>query len=603
MKSLLFFSLLFILGTINKINAQVNGPINICQGTTYNYTTAFSSTYAWSVAGGSATIATPSAQVTDITFNDPVATYTVTAVTTAPNATFTLIVTNNTPPAPTANGSTICEGNTALPTTNGVGTLSWFTTPTGGTSFFTGGMYGTPALFTTTTYYIEDVLGGCPSLTRTPVTITVNPTPVVNISGLNNICSGQGVSLVSNLTSGGPITSYLWNPGSFTSTSITPTPAGTTIYTLTVTNSFGCANTFNHNVTVNTTPTVTVNSPTICGGQSSLLTAAGATTYNWAPPTGLSALTGSNVVTTPASSITYTVTGTSGGCTSNAISTVIVNPLPTISVPSLTSACLGSNTTLTATGATSYTWTPGGMLSSTVNVSPGVSTSYTVTGANANGCINTAIALVVVNADKNITGTASSTFGTLTADAYLLKYDAVQLAFDTIQTTTLSSNAYNFTSVADGSYLLKVVADTGSFPLVVPTYYGDEFQWDSAVVINHGCLTDFTADITMLEMPVNTGSGFISGNIIEDLGFGLRIGNQHNQIMVPGGPLKGIDVKLGRNPGGGIQARTLSDTTGYYEFTDIPADTFTIYVDIPGLPMDSSYHCNHCKLEQRPLLV
>lgn len=193
MKSLLFFSLLFILGTINKINAQVNGPINICQGTTYNYTTAFSSTYAWSVAGGSATIATPSAQVTDITFNDPVATYTVTAVTTAPNATFTLIVTNNTPPAPTANGSTICEGNTALPTTNGVGTLSWFTTPTGGTSFFTGGMYGTPALFTTTTYYIEDVLGGCPSLTRTPVTITVNPTPVVNISGLNNICSGQGL--------------------------------------------------------------------------------------------------------------------------------------------------------------------------------------------------------------------------------------------------------------------------------------------------------------------------------------------------------------------------------------------------------------------------
>ncbi|MBK6833643.1 MAG: T9SS type A sorting domain-containing protein [Bacteroidetes bacterium] len=661
MKSLLLFSLLFIFGTIIKINAQVNGPINICQGTTYNYVTAFSTTYAWSVAGGSATIATPSIQATDITFNDPAATYTITAVTTAPNATFTLIVTNDTPPAPTVNGSTICEGSTALPTANGLGTLSWFTAPTGGSSFFTGGMYNTPPLSVTTTYYVQDAVSGCTSLTRAPVTISVNPTPVVTISGLNNICSGQGVSLVSNLISGGPITSYLWNPGSFTSTSIIPTPGGTTTYTLTVTNSFSCSNAITHNVSVSPTPTVTVNSAAICAGQSVALNAAGATLFNWSPGTGLSSSVGANVTATPSSTITYTVTGTNGGCSGNGTSVVTVNPLPTVTasptanvclgssvfitagcgmsytwspggsnspansvspsisttytvtgvsatgcsntatsfvtvnpLPTITSnpaaICIGENVTLTAVGAATYTWSPGGTLGSSISVSPAVTTTYTITGASAANCINTANTTVTVNPNRDITGTVSSTFGIISAEAYLLKYDALQLAFDTIQTTTLSSNTYNFSMVNFGSYLLKVVADTGSFPLVVPTYYGDEFQWDSAVVINHGCLTDFTADITMIEMPVNAGSGFISGNIIEDPGFGLRIGNQHNQIMVPGGPLKGIDVKLGRNPGGGIQARTMSDTTGYYEFTDIPADTYTIYVDIPGLPMDSSYH-------------
>jgi hypothetical protein len=59
--------------------------------------------------------------------------------------------------------------------------------------------------------------------------------------------------------------------------------------------------------------------------------------------------------------------------------------------------------------------------------------------------------------------------------------------------------------------------------------------------------------------------------------------------MVPGGPLKGIDVKLGKNPGGGIQARTMTDTTGTYTFDSIPDDTYRIYVDIPGLGMDSFY--------------
>lgn len=70
--------------------------------------------------------------------------------------------------------------------------------------------------------------------------------------------------------------------------------------------------------------------------------------------------------------------------------------------------CAGSNATLTATGATSYTWANAVSLSSStgsvVIASPNVTTNYTVTGANA-ACTNTAIVTVSVNPSPTITAT------------------------------------------------------------------------------------------------------------------------------------------------------------------------------------------------------
>lgn len=731
-KTLLAFLTIFTL-SFSESQAQITGSPFVCQNGTNNYQSPFSGSYIWSVTGG-ATIVSQGVQTTDVIFNSTPQ-YTLTVITTFPTDTLNYVVTNNTPPAPTTNGSTICSGNTALPTANGLGVLGWYSAPTGGSSFFTGGMYNTPALSITTTYYVEDVVSGCASVTRSAVTITVNPVPDITINGLSTICAGNGVSLTTTLNAGGPISSYMWQPGSLATANITPTPAGTTTYTLTATNSFACTAVFNKLVTVNANPTVSVNSITICNGQSSPLTATGATTYNWAPPTGLSSTTGSSVTASPTTSTTYTVTGTTGGCSGNSVAVVTVNPLPVVTANSAT-VCVGASGTLTAAGALSYTWSPGGMLGSSINVSPAATTTYTVTGASAAGCFNTATATVIVNSlptitannqticsgsaatliasggmtyiwntgstsssivvfppftssytvtgtdvngcsntavglvtvnplpivdagldqsiceygevslsgsgagivtatwaqsggttegvtinyttlptastnyvftgvdanacsgtdtvfitvtpSKHITGTITSTVGTVNANAYLLKYNAVQLVFDTFEVQAIVANQYLFSSIPFDNFLVKVVPDTALHLTLVPTYYGNEYQWDSALVINHGCLTDFTADITMIELPATSGTGFISGHIIEDDGFGNRV-NGINSVMVPGGPLKGVDIKLGKNPGGGIQARTMSDSLGYYEFDNLPNDTFKIYVDIPGLPMDSSY--------------
>ncbi|MDP2388495.1 MAG: LamG-like jellyroll fold domain-containing protein [Bacteroidota bacterium] len=175
---------------------------------------------------------------------------------------------------------------------------------------------------------------------------------------------------------------------------------------------------------------------------------------------------------------------------------------------------------------------------------------------------------------------------------YVFKHQPGYAGFDTVGYTNLDANGdYFFSPLYAGNYLIKVLPTESAFPFAVPTYYGNAFQWDSSMVYVHGCAQVDTANIQVVESDTTTGTASISGYILEGDGFGNnRYGNIGNPNMpfAPGGPLKGVDVKLGKNPGGGIQARTMSDSTGYYVFDSVPNGGYKIYVDIPNLPMDST---------------
>jgi hypothetical protein len=141
------------------------------------------------------------------------------------------------------------------------------------------------------------------------------------------------------------------------------------------------------------TPTISGNT-TLCQGQSTTLTANGGVSYLWSDAST------NNSISVSQSGI-YTVTATNAeGCTGTATVTVAVNPLPTISVSGNTTLCAGNSTTLTATGADSYSWSTG---DNTASVSISAFGVYTVTGTSTAGCSNTANVTVLVSQPPVIT--------------------------------------------------------------------------------------------------------------------------------------------------------------------------------------------------------
>jgi gliding motility-associated-like protein len=185
-------------------------------------------------------------------------------------------------------------------------------------------------------------------------------------------------------------------PGSLSGSTVNVCPTNTTTYTVTGTSAAGCTNSAAVTVTVNPKPTVTANatSPSLCSGECTNLNASGASSYVWMP----GSLSGPTVNICPTSNTTYTVTGTSAaGCTNTATVSVTVNPSPNVSITTPPpTICNGQCTSLTATGATTYTWMPGSLPGSSVSICPTTTTTYTVTGTTG-ACSNAASITVTVN--------------------------------------------------------------------------------------------------------------------------------------------------------------------------------------------------------------
>ncbi len=360
----------------------VNSP-TICTGQTANLIAGGGTSYVWSAGATSTGINTADASPSSTT------SYTVTGTASGCSNTAVATVTVSAALNITVNSPTICNGQTANLTASGGTSYTW---TAGATSSGTNTATASPS--STTSYTVTGTTSGCSGTATATVTVTPLPTITVNSP---TICSGQ----TANLTAGGG-TSYVWTAGATSTGTNTAdaSPTSTTTYTVTGTTS-GCSNTAISTVTVTPLPTITVNSPTICNGQTASLTANGGTTYTWSAG---AASTGVNTAdASPASTTTYTVTGTVSGCSNTAISTVTVTPLPTITVNSPT-ICPGQTASLTANGGTTYTWSAGATSTgvNTADVSPASTTTYTVTGTTA-GCSSAAVATVTVSAALNIT--------------------------------------------------------------------------------------------------------------------------------------------------------------------------------------------------------
>jgi len=375
--------------TVNAIPViSVNSP-TICNGQSATLTASGAATYVWSTGAIGNTISVSPTST---------ATYTVTGTTSScPSLPKTSTVTVNAVPVVTVNSPVICSGNSTTLTASGATTYVWSNGATGAS------ISVRPT--TTTTYTVTGTTSNCPSLPVTS-TVTVNATPVVTVNS-PAICNGQSTTLTASGAS-----TYVWSTGA-TGNSISVSPTSTTTYTVTGTTSSCPSLPKTATVTVNAIPVVTVNSPTICNGQSTTLTATGATTYVWS--TGQ---TGASITVNPTTNTSYTVTGTTSGCPSlPKTATVTVNAVPVVTVNSPV-ICSGNSTTLTASGAATYVWS-NGATGNSISVSPNVTTNYTVVGTTLNCPSLPKTATVTVNATPviavNSDTICNGTSATLTA--------------------------------------------------------------------------------------------------------------------------------------------------------------------------------------------
>ncbi len=367
----------------------------------------------------------------------------------------TVLVTVVSNPTVTASASNtlICLGGSSTLSAIGAGSYTWNPGNLSGSSV-------TVSPLATTVYTVTGGTGIC-SDTKT-ISITVNNGPTVTVvSSPTSICSTSGSS--ATLTASGAL-SYTWNPGAVVASSLVITPTVTSTFSVGGTNGLGCVSTTTLSYSVTPTPTINVSSSStaICAGNAVTLSATGAASYTWNP----GALSGGTVTAAPATNTTYTVTGSNGNCTSTATIAIIVNSNPTITAGSSpTLICSGSSSTLTAAGALTFTWNPGALNGSSVSVSPGATTNYTVTGTNASGCTATAVANVSVNITPTLnpiaTPTAICIGGTSTlssAGATSYTWNPGNLSGASVTVAPLATTNYTVIGSTSGCFDTKTVS-------------------------------------------------------------------------------------------------------------------------------------------------
>jgi RHS repeat-associated protein len=286
----------------------------------------------------------------------------------------------------------------------------------------------------------------------------------------SSICSGNSATL----TAAGALT-YTWEPvislTTNSGTMVIASPTATTIYTITGADASNCIQTQTIAVNILALPSLSISASAtnICSGSTSTLSATGASNYSWSPSTALNATTGSSVFSNPSSAIIYTVTGTdANNCVSTKSIALTATENPTLKItPNTASFCNGISANLSATGATSYTWSPSTGLntaySSSVIANPISSTIYTITGLS-NGCYGFATTTVSVSNVNTGTAKASGSDNTCSNNSASLSLESKQtLAIGTGTTNTekYPFNGYYNYSWSDVIYTQSEVGSAG----------------------------------------------------------------------------------------------------------------------------------------------
>jgi hypothetical protein len=386
----------------------ISGPITVCNGSTITYKVAAvagATTYTWTLPGGWSGSSTADSIIATVGASGGIISVIANNLCGSSAAQMLTVSVNNVTTSTTP-VNILCNGNC-----NGGGTAN-----AGGTGPFTyawsNGQTNATATGLCANTFTVTVTGaaGC-SATATAI-ITQPPLLTGNINSVVNVSCNGGNNGSAHVTAGGGSGAYTysWNTLPIqTSANVTGLMAGT--YTVTVTDNNGC----------NLTAGVTITQPTqlrdsiasqsnvLCnGGNSGSATlgvkgGTGGYTYAWAPSGGSSA----SASGLAAGSYTCTITD-ANGCNASASATITEPSAPGISAFAGNSPiCPGYCTSVNVSprGGTpgyAFMWSTGST-SSADSVCPVVTSSYTVTVTDTNGCSQTASVNINVDSLPKIT--------------------------------------------------------------------------------------------------------------------------------------------------------------------------------------------------------
>ena len=301
----------------------------------------------------------------------------------------------------------ICSGSSVFLTAASVVSYTWL--PVG--SFAGSNSASISDSPTSTTIYTVQGTNsiGCISTLTTAVVVN-GGLPVLSVA--NSATTGGGIcpGKTATLTASGA-TTYTWTGANSVTNGVSFIPTSTSGYTVSGENACGITTAVT-SVSLHPLPSVSAVASTasLCSGNTATLTGVGtATSYAWSSTPAQSVSNGVSFL--PSLTATYTVIGTSNlSCTNSAVTTITVVTTP-LNAPVLSPAliCIGKSSTITATGATNYTWLPGSFSNTnSIVVSPNVTTTYTLTKANSN-CVDTKVFTITVNSLPPVVAIATPT--------------------------------------------------------------------------------------------------------------------------------------------------------------------------------------------------
>ena len=447
------------------------------------------------------------------------------------------------------------------------------------------------------TYSITANEGSCQGPV-TPITITVNPIPVVTPSTvLQSVCSG-GVSpilLTSNVTG----TVFNWNvvqnnvtgasngTGSSIAQVLTATSSniGEAVYSVTPTVG-GCPGlSMLVTVRVNPIPVATANAAvtTICSSSTTNITLTSSiagTTFSWSviqtgifgasPGSGTTIAQTLRTVNNVQGTVIYTITPTFNGCSGNPITvTIIVNPTPEVFGSAAATICSGDSPNISlfpSIAATTFAWTvnainvtgaqpgTGVVINDLLTASPNLGTAiYTVT-PTANGCSGTPLLVTI---------TVNSAPEVQVNDGVICVDQTTSLSYQNyILDTNLSNATYDFAWYFNGTIINGATSNT---------YEATQAGTYSVIVTNTatGCQSELTSAVVAASFPGTSITTIESLAFSDNATITVEVSplNTIYEYTLDNGPLQSSNVFINVSPGPHIV--TVTDENGCTNITKL----------------------------------